>query len=310
MSRRRYGPWRQIVRPRVKDHQLILANPSGVGDVQLPLALGLVLGNQISKFEFRTSGDYQQLRVQLTDSGEKVLVSPPFSGIAQIATADNSERIELEFWAVDNLADRDQCLRLLRSVHYLEEPRRGIFLACRFSNSDQQRNSLQRAPERTRRRKWAVPGAIIACAVVDTLMHGQPKGRAAIAHKLGYPRALQRWSRSEVVANLRVAWLSRVAVAPPFQRLGIGVQLALKARQMTRRMRIPRADFLEVIRSFPAKHNKQKAYVGDFLTGAGFIRIEEPMRSGPCLFPTRDSLRRIPQPAVKFYYYADVRNDD
>jgi GNAT superfamily N-acetyltransferase len=141
-------------------------------------------------------------------------------------------------------------------------------------------------------------------------MHGQPLGRIAVAEKLGLSKALAQWSRNETISNLRVAWLSRIAVAPPFQRLGIGTQLALKVRRMTRQRRIPKADFLEVIRSFPASHRKQKDCGQDFLERAGFFRVKNPMQSKQCHFPLPNSRKTMLRTAVKFYYYADLRDDD
>jgi GNAT superfamily N-acetyltransferase len=110
---------------------------------------------------------------------------------------------------------------------------------------------------------------------------------------------------------MKVAWLSRLAVAPTYQRMGVATLLAIKAKELSRKARLPRADFLEVIRSFPASKSKQRVTGSkDFLTSAGFKVAPKPMISRPCTFLDSGSGIRIPQSAVKSYYYADLRNDD
>jgi hypothetical protein len=310
MSRKRFGPWKQIDNVRVRDNQLVFQNPSNTGKSTMPFALGLVVHGRSGNFQGRSNGDDQQIRIQLAESAERILLSPPFTETGNASLMEDRELAELVFWAVDNHTDRQRCLHLLERVHYLPRPRRGIFLACRFKSNDQQHSAFHGAPRGTRQREWAKPGAIIACAVIDSLMHGQPLGRVEIAKRLGFSTGPMEWSRTETISNLRVAWLSRIAVALPFQQLGIGTQLALKARRMTRQMRIPKTDFLEVIRSFPANHTKQKDCDGDFLERAGFLKVQWPMRSKQCQFPLPNSRRTVLQKAVKFYYYADLRNDD
>lgn len=310
MSRKRFGPWKQISIVRIRNHQLIFPLPSADGIATMPLAIGLVANPHSGSFEARSNGDDQQVRLQPAGSSEKILLSPPFSQRRRISLIGSKEAADLDFWAIDNYADRGCCLQLLQRVHYLSIPRRGIFLACRFRNIDQQKAAFRNAPRGTRQREWTRPGAIIACAVVDSLMHGQPLGRIEIAETLGLSPALAQWSRAEAVSNLRVAWLSRIAVAPPFQHLGIGTRLALMARRMAHEMRIPRADFLEVIRSLPIDHVKQMDCGKDFLERAGFLKVQRPMRSKQCQFPLPNSRKSVLQKVVKFYYYADLRNDD
>lgn len=310
MSHKRFGPWKQISILRIRNHQLIFRHPSADGIATMPLAIGLVVNHRSGSFEVRSNGEDQEIRVQPAGSTEKILMSPPFLQRRHISLIGSKKVADLDFWAIDNDADRDGCLQLLQRVHYLSTRRRGIFLACRFRSTDQQDAAFRNAPWGTRQREWARPGAIIACAVVDSLMHGQPLGRIEIAKILGLSTALAQWSRAEAVSNLRVAWLSRIAVAPPFQHLGIGTRLAVMARRMTRQMRIPRADFMEVIRSLPIDQVKQMDRSKDFLERAGFLKVPRPMRSKQGQFPLPNSRRTVLQKVVKFYYYADLRNDD
>lgn len=310
MSRKRFGPWKRISVVRVRNHQLMFPHLSAGGMTTAPLAMGLAVHRHSGTFEVRSNGEDQQVRVQVAGSTEKILVSPPFLQTRRISLIGSEEEADLEFWAIENHADRNRCLQLLKRVHYLPMPRRGIFLACRFRKTDQQQAAFRNAPRGTRQREWTRPGVVIACAVVDTLMHGQPLGRIGIAETLGISSALGQWTRAEAVSNLRVAWLSRIAVAPPFQHLGIGTQLALMVRRMTRQMRIPKTDFLEVIRSFPINDGKQRDNRKDFLERAGFLKVRRPMRSKQCQFPVPNSRRSLLQKAIKFYYYADLRHDD
>ncbi len=115
--------------------------------------------------------------------------------------------VSLRFWTIETTSEREEARKLIAQEHYLSAPNRGRFLACSVADSSEEAGA---------------PMSIIGCAVIDSLTFGNPLGRAAIASLLGIGPEWQQWSRGEIVSTMGIAWVSRFAVAKPYQGLGVG----------------------------------------------------------------------------------------
>jgi GNAT superfamily N-acetyltransferase len=131
---------------------------------------------------------------------------------------------------------------------------------------------------------------LIGVAVVKRGMtHGNPSGRQDLAAKKFPGLKLERLSRDEVVRQMGLALISRVAVEPDLQGYGIGRALAKECRRQAASL-VPGSRYVEVMTSqrlsdaqrLLKKENARR----DFLQAAGFrlapnfTKIQRPRRDG------------------------------
>jgi GNAT superfamily N-acetyltransferase len=243
-----------------------------------------------------------------------VVISPSFSTTDSLRDPSTGKKLSIRLWVVYTDADRLGALQVAQRVHYLSGTDRGMILVCAFAEPQQQ-VELRRRAHRGRATglnsdlSWHLPpGGIVGCAVLDTLWHGVPlQGRALIAERLGLRRGWRAWDRPQIINEMRVAWASRFAVDAPYRGLGMGKKLAMHLKTVARAYRAPRADFLEVITTSLRHSAGANDERGDFLCEAGYVKLKETMKSGCLLEMDPATGCRMPKPAVKYYYYADLR---
>lgn len=222
----------------------------------------------------------------------------------------------LEIWEITRDKERRRATEIILRSHYLNAPKRGLVLGCRFLRSEDQIKAKNIAQETSQKDPWSKAwregtNNMVACAVLDTLYHGKPLGRKELAKREGFEDLVQRWdtvTRSDMVTRLRVAWVSRFAVDAPYRSFGIGTVLAKKLREVAKGYRTPSADFIEVITTRPVG-TKPPGFAkssggNDFLIKAGYYLIPKAYPSKPQA--VKDSLtgEKVTTSAKKYYYYA------
>jgi len=221
----------------------------------------------------------------------------------------------MRLWIVVTDLDRLRAREVIQREHYLSDPGQGMILACAFVD-----NRVQESVRRIAARKnvdpykisWQLPpGGIVGCAIVGTMWHGNPRdGRQLIATELGVGNEWWTWKRPQIIQKFRIAWASRFAVDEPYQRLGIGTLLGRHLKLVTRRYRLPCTDFLEVITTEerPEGGASISRPPGGFLVAAGYTPLDRPLKSDSMKVMNLETGFRIPKPAIKRYYVADLRD--
>jgi GNAT superfamily N-acetyltransferase len=274
-------------------------------------------------------GQIERLIAIRDDSEGQIHILPPYEVTASVGSDSNSLRI----WQVTSDLDRARAMQIILRSHYLIPPTRGLILGCRFIDAANQERVRQAALDSNHHDRWSAawqeePGEMIACAVLDTMYHGNPKGRLEIAQGLlrELPRQSARYGRveelldgdwqekdrSEVLKTLRVAYASRFAVDAPYRGMGIGTLLAQCLLDVGALYRSPQAEFVEVITTLPSQTADALLSQGDgehdFLRRAGYKLVEESRPSRPLLQPEPSSGDKIiPVTARKLYYYGKTR---
>jgi len=223
--------------------------------------------------------------------------------------------VDLELWLVKEEIDKIRASEIILRSHYLSVPSRGLILGCRFLNLEQQKQLLYYSSQTDKKDKWSpawrdVSGSMIACAVLDTLFHGIPKGR----HKLVENEGIKiDWnaSRREIVEQIKIGWVSRVAVEAPYRNFGFGSLLTKYLRTVAKKYRVPSANYLEVITTLNTEKAKEKLNntSRDFLKEAGYTRINELYNSSRTLQSNYKGEKML-VPAKKLYYYSKVSESD
>jgi hypothetical protein len=300
------------VQIRLRELRFKTKNSDDRERVRLPFGSGI----RVDQFKFeKTGGSADEIRARLRKGGNAdhfTILSPGYHARDFITHPKTGKRIPVKLWTVYSDRDRLSARQVIQRVHYLSDNGRGMFLACAFGDPQQQadiRKIAKRQHKNAEDLSWVLPcGGVIGCAVLDTLWHGNPiAGRTLIAEALGFKKGdWKNLPRNEIVTKFRLAWASRFAVDSPYQGLGIGAVLALYLKKVARFYHAPSADFIEVITTTP----RGEAATGenDFLLKAGYKKLESKMKSGS-LMVMDESGYRIPKPAVKNYYYADLRNE-
>jgi hypothetical protein len=222
---------------------------------------------------------------------------------------DSEQEVELEFFVIDSDAQRIEASEIILRSHYLDIPKNGLFLGCRFKDKEIQ-ETLLRDSSRNRADPWSEvwsegPKDIVGCAVLSTLLHGVPRGRKEVARKLeredmleeiekvikGKKEKVIEWkklTRAQIVEQLQIAWISRVAVDAPYRNLrsdshpGLGPHIVRHLTEVALLHHVPSPKVVEVMRYKRADKAKEliaKAKEGksvdDFLVEAGYTLVTD-----------------------------------
>ena len=271
------------------------------------------------------NGQLEELLAIREGQDDEIRILPPYE--RRVTISSNS--VEVQVWQVTSDVDRMQAMHIILRSHYLNAPARGLILGCRFVDLSDQEQVRDAARSGNYHDAWSPawqeePGGMVACAVLDTMFHGNPNGRRDIANYL--LRTLdsdsdrhrhitellegewQSKERTEVLDSLRVAYASRFAVDAPYRHMGLGTLLAQCLLNVGAHYRSPQAEFVEVITTLPSKRVeslvKQKEDEHDFLRRAGYRLIKDVRPSRPLLQanPTTGD-KIVPVSAKKLYYY-------
>lgn len=302
-------------RIRRRERRLVVGNGSETETIRLPFGVGITPDDYHFQKRNAKTGNWE-VRAQLNGderSERYTILKPGYEATDHIKDPDTGSKVLINLWVVYSDRDRLGSRQVIQRVHYLADNGRGLIVACKFSDPQEQLEIRKHA----RRRKgadledisWVLPlGGIVGCGVIDTLWHGNPiNGRALIAEKLGFKGdKWKSWSRSETVERMRVAWASRFAVDAPYQGLGLGTAIARHLKKIARLYRAPTADFLEVITT--VVKDQDSVASRDFLTEAGYTRLAADMKSRTVMVMDKETGYAVPKSAVKRYYYTDLRD--
>jgi GNAT superfamily N-acetyltransferase len=255
----------------------------------------------------------------MKEGSAEVQILPAFKRTDAISVRGHG-RIMFEVWEVNGDVDRIKAIQLISRSHYLSAPVSGLILGCRFVNADEQQQVLSQAKVSERPDPWSEAwyeksGGMVACAMIGTLYHGNPRGRKHIAEEEKIANLTKgQWhkkNRKEIISQLGVLWASRFAVDAPYRGLGLGSLLAARLVNVCLKHHVPQARYIEVVTTLPTDKAKallkEESKERDFLVSAGYTRVPE-------LLPSRRQLRADPETgervefvsAKKLYYYKKV----
>ena len=287
-----------------------------VGDLSFDLPLGIHFGSGLksglSLIADTSDGRIERI-VAVSECGDETLVYPRLRKRITVQHGSLGP-VQLDVWLVASDLDRIKVASVIARCHYLNPPARGMFLACRFTDPDQQSRIREEAGRNgVIEDEWSnawlePPGDIVACASLDALFHGNPKGREemarnlwgkAVSEKLGIAEP----TRQDIVNGLGLVWASRFAVDSPYRGLGLGTVLAKELKDAARHYRAPKPRLIEVITTRPV----DTAGGDDFLCAAGYTRVDHEFRSSPLLVidPVTGN-KTVKKRSCKLYYYAEL----
>ncbi|WP_414643460.1 GNAT family N-acetyltransferase [Candidatus Binatus sp.] len=261
------------------------------GHLDQPLALHFGSGINRREFRFVAQSSGGQIREIVAVPRSRRLgnietrIFPAYRRMAQLSLP-GATRTNLELWLVNCDEDREAAHDLIARVHYLKPPRGGLILCC----GTRRKGSLSTGKNQDRSSV-----KLIGCAVLETLWHGNPKGRQIAAERILGRKVPRTWSRRNIVDKLRIGWISRIAVEEGFQGLGVGTALTTELCRIAPAFRFPAPRVLEVMTRAPQfEHIRYNRGQRDFLCAAGFTKVDA---------LTSKSRSRA---AKMNYYYAEV----
>lgn len=279
-------------------------------------AVGGVENRPVNTFQVRLHKGVVQIGARSIDShGQNPVIVYPHLQFEDNIQNSRYGSFALQSAVVISDLDMIQATAVVSRSHYLPASMRGIVVACRFKHPDKQ-DKVRRSEAQNRlgRDAWSDAwttrlGGVIGVAVLDNLYHGVPSARESFvreaAKKLGKktPKGdMTTWPRSWFVQDLGIAWGSRFAVDAPYRGIGIGEVLARRLKDVARNLRLPQANYIEVITTQIREKDKAIAWETGFLTKAGY-RFAAEMKSRPIRVLDPDSGQRIAHSAAKGYYY-------
>jgi GNAT superfamily N-acetyltransferase len=283
----------------------------------LILPFGSIYKDDEHELFYQNQGSSSRLLAKALSHGENTaqILLPTYSTTVQINHERLEKELKLDFWVIERDVERIEAQGIILRSHYLDIPKHGLYLGCRFTDPDEQEDVLNmEICKEERPDKWSAawtekPGRIIGCAVLSTLLHGKPKGRREVAERLQQADVIHNWdtlTRSEIIDKLRIAWISRIAIDAPYRGFGLGTHLVKQLSHIAINYRVPKASAIEVMRTVPSKEaellmNGQS----DFLTRGGYTLFHKKSSSQPLLTTDKENGNRI-KPSVnakKLYYY-------
>ena len=285
--------------------------PNDEPDRFIALPFGSGLNAELHEIRLRENNGVLELGVRnIGSTGRYTALLPPYKACVKHKFNDGNV-YDLEIFLAVSDQEFVDLQALIASTHYLSSPKSGMFVGCRFLDREQEEQYLANCNSVRRASK---PGSVFACAVIQTLFHGNPIGRSMVAERqIG--SGWRELPRPEIVRELGLAWGSRFAVDDPFIKNGIGTLLADQLAVVSRRYRLPRASFVEVFRTV-TKERCDEIVGGseDWLTRAGYKVFREPQYTPPLWEWNSESGNRQPPKSRKvrpvyrkLYYLRDVR---
>jgi GNAT superfamily N-acetyltransferase len=312
----------ELLRPRLRQGMLVYElEDGGSANEPVPVGVGryLDLGRAAGAWTVVRRGS--ELIARPVDGSGSALDHPWRAAQAEISLSTNPWVVatpcgRMRFWVTADDVSYVRARQLLERSHPHRAPNSGIVLCCAFANEDDQIDLRRRMRRQTHEDPWSAawqeaPGGVVGCLVMSRLFHGNPKGRAAIAADARLPLRVLSRPRNRVVADLGVAWISRIAVDAPYRGNAIGTALVSQALAMaiTHAPWFPR--YVEVIRTVTtATHTTPNASGSkrDFLQKAGYTAYTSVTpRADPWRPYKVDGSRGDPVPSKQIYYWARLR---
>jgi GNAT superfamily N-acetyltransferase len=212
----------------------------------------------------------------------EIVVHPRFKSTFRV----NSIKKRFTIQEVVTDLEKKSCIRLLLDEHYLKPPNRGVFVSC----IDE-------------------VGNLAGCYVLDELTYGNPKPRInidpALAKKQGW--SVENWSsldRGNVRKKLNLLWMSRIAVSPKYQGLGLGQAMAKSALALAKTHHPIKPKLLEVIASYKSEGQGSFVEERNIFCSAGFAH--EFMSKATHDEISEETECYEPSPGEKYYFWSKV----
>src|SRR5579871_1553373 len=280
--------------------------------VQIPFGLGIgrVTQGQAKRQPLRVKVEKGIVtRLDVLDHGEWRKILPVFKVEIQIPTLACPLTIDTAVTGVDRAAAQT----LVQQGHYLGVRQSGLILLAKIQHS----KFREKVRRKSRSEKADSTGNAVGALFLERLFHGNPRGRDAIYRDLGRRTpttpapGTKPGFRNRVVRELGVYWISRVAVEPPFQGMGIGSILCDAARQVAKDRMLESGRYVELIRQLPLyRYEKIVNGEADFLTGNSKIfgrdlpfNLRTPFLSRVPVEETGPPNERV-VPGCKAYYFS------
>jgi GNAT superfamily N-acetyltransferase len=275
--------WLTIIRPR----RLTCAVPFGIGLANARNQQGLYLrvgldGDSVSHL-WVGDGRQGSWRSVLPVFRRTIHVPAVRTRFERAPVLNRLGGLTLELELARSDRDRAAARALVSRVHYLSPRLGGTVLVARFAerhHAETVRSAWWRGVPRNQRPAASAAEAsgglagIVGCVVIERLMHGHPIGRNWIYGTEAKPvpgpeQQNEPGFRARAINELAVAWISRVAIDWPFQRMGIGAILCDVAREVAATSLIRPARWVELLRRVNGERMAELLGdgPGDFLTG-------------------------------------------
>jgi hypothetical protein len=187
-------------------------------------------------------------------------------------------------WKQPSCRDRDAARKLIERIHYRDGVISGEFVTA-FANFEEVKLLK---PEFEA--KWVCDELCLVGAAIlkQGITYSNPKGRRDLADRRFPGVNFNRLTRDEIVRRMGLALISRVAVEPQLQGIGVGRSLATECRKQAPKL-VPDSRYVEVMTSQrlnDAQRLQKEGSQSDFLQAAGFrlapifTRIQKPRRDG------------------------------
>ena len=243
-----------LIKPRIKGKFLFCDNKT-IKPIRLPEGVLGSLSN-IQQYTWEINENKKPIELVATERTEieerRIKVLPVYSKKTSHQIGD--AKIPLRVRIADTLLDYKIANSIIESEHYLKPPRKGLVVLIEFINEgDKTKIGNSNCDLDFVEKAIYDSSNIIGCAVIDTLYYANPVGRKEIAEKWKHQKLLKLSSvhlwkdlRVETMEELRIAWISRVAIHKCYQKTGMGTLLVRELPTIVSKCRLPFANYLEV----------------------------------------------------------------
>lgn len=222
--------------------------------------------------------------------------------------------------------------------HYMGIPSRGLFITA-YKKEDLDKAKEAESKGSNGEKKEVEP---VACGCLDRLYYAMPVGRKKIFEAADRKDLIDSFfdkkdgkskqkdkttdaekektsdtpNRSYAVNDVRIAWISRIAVVKSERKHGIGSELATVMGTIAHDAMLPHADFIEVFMSYPSKPKSEDEEKSEYerriednlFFQAKFKRYSDSeIKSPQMVFPEREESGYIS--TKKIYCYKDLRSE-
>lgn len=223
---------------------------------------------------------------------------------------DTPEGLSIKIRPAMTLKEQREAKKLLLN-HYMGVPSRGMFINVYKEDKGHQFADL------------------IACGCLDRLYYAMPLGRldiATVAKDEKWVKILKNWksktkglpdnAKAEIVDELRIAWISRLAVRDDWHGHNISPVLAETMGEIAHEAMLPHANFIEVFASYSEENVNDYTGEKNLFKKAGFDFYKEKgevcqLKSSTMVFMDDKRLgyeERLGYiKAKKLYLYKDLR---
>lgn len=296
-------------------------------DKNLYIPEGTVISKKaLAEYEFYIQKHQDTDKLIARKKGHKgdIEILPIYSKNIEITYSDRKMTINIHI--VNNKNEYTIGNGIINSTHYLKAPNKGLMMIAEFCSTDDRDYIIKSKKDiydkcSQIQKIYSDNSLIIGCIVLDKLTYSNPIGRINIANEMNIDierfkgldaegnKLENKYKLNEILEMLRVAWISRIAVLPIYQGIGIGTALVENIGIVASTRCIPTAKYLEVFtthkKQVAMKIKEEKKRTG-FLIEAGFSMHEELLDSKPMYVEATKKF----EVHKKLYYYKKLEESN